>query len=508
MEGDAADLFARLPFIEGCAIESTRSRGQVRCFGVGPAAISDAQGGGFEWVAAGWLEGHRIAVEKVDKAKRIDGAVTGQDSSGRGPMTGDAPDYEALYSSHCQGDFYGADYYKPPVSDIESSIIYDDNEDKRVTAAMLVAAFGPIRALEAGCATGLLVKALRGSGVDAGGFDFSRWCVENAHPTIKGSVVWGDILDLGQTALIPPYDLVLCLDILEHLPPDKVPAALANLTALMAPDAILFAVIPAYGPNAFGAELYPLKYDEWRRDAAAGIPFRNIPLDDRGRPHLGHLTHATIDWWEKTMRAAGLERLGQVERLLHLRFDDRLEFARRSFFVFALAGKKQEDGKISFLRRLPFSADPVRTLEKRLVRRISAVPGLPRGFYEWELWGDRWVRWTGSDAWDLIETRGRAELHLQAICHHPDIATSPVLADFQIEGGPVLTVEFRDHDWHEITIELSRKFRGHDPNSREFRRVPEFPFCGLRLTCSRTWVPDPTVPPARRRSLGVGIWLA
>lgn len=55
-------------------------------------------------------------------------------------MTGDKPDYDALYFSLCQGDFYVADYYKPPASDIESANIYNDSDDKRVRAAMLVAA--------------------------------------------------------------------------------------------------------------------------------------------------------------------------------------------------------------------------------------------------------------------------------------------------------------------------------------------------------------------------------
>ncbi len=431
--------------------------------------------------------------------------AAGPDARGQGPLTGDAPDYAALYASHCQGDFYGADYYKPPASDIESAIIYDDNEDKRVTAAMLAAAFGPKRALEAGCATGLLVKALRGMGVDAWGFDFSKWCVENAHPAVKDRVVWGDILDLGTFASAPLHDLILTFDILEHLPPDKVPSALANLTALMAPGAILFAVIPAYGPNEFGPELYPLKFEGWKRDAAAGVPFRNIPLDDRGRPHLGHLTHATIGWWEKTMAEAGLERLGEVERSLHQRFDGRLEFARRSFFVFVLterepgAGKAAAGGRSpkghpaglkSFFRALKLAPDPVRTIEKRLLERVSEVHGLPRGFYEWELWGDRWVRWTGQEAWDLIETCGRSELRLQAICHHPDIAASPVQATFHIDGGPATDVEFRDHDWHELTIALPR------------RR-----FCGLQISCSRTWIPDTSVPESRQRSLGLGIRL-
>jgi hypothetical protein len=115
---------------------------------------------------------------------------------------------------------------------------------------------------------------------------------------------------------------------------------------------------------------------------------------------------------------------------------------------------------------------------------------LPRGFYEWELWGDRWVRWTGREAWDLIETRGRSELRLQAIGHHPDIASAPVQATFQIDGRSAVSIEIRDHDWHEMILAL-----------------PRSPFCGLRISCSRTWIPDTSVPASRQRSLGVGIWL-
>ena len=122
---------------------------------------------------------------------------------------------------------------------------------------------------------------------------------------------------------------------------------------------MFFTVVPAYGPNAFGPELYPLQYGEWRRDAVAGIPFRNIPLDDRGRPHLGHLTHATIPWWEGAFRKAGLRRLGDVEKVLHERFDAAFEYPRRSFFVFVNAGS--------------FGAGRA---ERSLLKRISALPGL------------------------------------------------------------------------------------------------------------------------------------
>jgi SAM-dependent methyltransferase len=387
----------------------------------------------------------------------------------KGPMTPGAPDYAALYRAELQGEFYGADYYRPPASDIDSAIIYDDGEDKRATAAFLSLCFGPHRALEAGCAMGLLVKALRGWGVEADGFDFSRWCVENAHPAAKAWVRWGDVLDLAPPER--PYDLVLALDILEHVPPDSVPRMLANLAASLEPGGLLFTVVPAYGPNAWGPDLYPLAYEEWRRDAAAGVPFKNIPLDDKGRPHLGHLTHAAIGWWEAAFARAGLRRLGDVERILHDKFDAAFEYPRRSFFLFAKAGR--------------FGAGRA---ARRLRKRIEAVPGLPRGFFEWERWGDVWARWTRAEARDVVEIRGRNRLALRAACHHPDIAMRPVTVNFAAPGGGAETVEFRDAGWRDIDLAL-----------------PRGEFAVLDIKVSRTWCPEPDVPEIRRRDLGAAL---
>ncbi len=388
----------------------------------------------------------------------------------KGPMSESAPDYVALYNRELQGDFYGPDYYRPPLCDIDSAIIYDDGEDKRTVASLIGLNFAPRRVLEAGCATGLLVKGLRGLGIDAEGFDFSKWCVDNAPPDVRPWIRWGDVLDLKVPPV--PYDMALALDVLEHLPPEKVPHALANLASVLAPGGVLFTVLPAYGPNAFGLELYPLQFEEWRRDAAMGIPFRNIPLDDRGRPHLGHLTHATIAWWEKAFNGAGLRRLGEVERLLHERYDRLLEFSRRSFFVYVKSGRWRS-----------------RKTMGRLVHRIRIVPGLPQGFWSWERWNrGLWMRWTRKEAWDVIEVGDRRELQLQAICNHPDIASVPIQVSFRLDETEPEILECGDHDWHPLTLKLPRR-----------------PFAGLEIKCSRTWIPKQEAPDGLQRELGVGI---
>jgi hypothetical protein len=102
------------------------------------------------------------------------------------------------YENVVHGDFYGADYYRYPDSNDESAIYYDDSEDKRTMSGLLVTSFGPRRSLEVGCATGLMVKAMRAYGVEADGFDFSRWCIDNASTQVREWVRWDDVLKLAQ----------------------------------------------------------------------------------------------------------------------------------------------------------------------------------------------------------------------------------------------------------------------------------------------------------------------
>ena len=68
--------------------------------------------------------------------------------------------------------------------------------------------------LDAGCAKGFLVRALRERGVDAWGVDHSAWAVERAEPEARPFVACADVAALP---LDREYDLVVALDLLSHL---------------------------------------------------------------------------------------------------------------------------------------------------------------------------------------------------------------------------------------------------------------------------------------------------
>ena len=179
------------------------------------------------------------------------------------------------------------------------------------------------RSLDVGCATGYLVEVLRERGIDAEGCDVSPFAIEHAAPGARGHVrvanlfaglPWGD----GE------FDLVTVLETLEHLPPDRVPAALAEIRRVC--GAYLYATIPSFGTNAsgpdghFDGKVLPDRLDHYRGipdDYPGPVPAPDLAVDADGEPVEGHLTIASFGWWTERFAEAGFTRCVDVERRLY-----------------------------------------------------------------------------------------------------------------------------------------------------------------------------------------------
>ena len=89
----------------------------------------------------------------------------------------------------------------------------------------------PTTVLDAGCGFGLLVALLRQRGIAAYGIDISEHALQNLFPEAQPYCQLGSIT--GQTAFTVPfpenYDLILCIEVLEHLSPREAEFAIANL---------------------------------------------------------------------------------------------------------------------------------------------------------------------------------------------------------------------------------------------------------------------------------------
>jgi hypothetical protein len=225
----------------------------------------------------------------------------------------------------------GNGYYEEP-----GVWVLDVDFDKRLVAEM-IAAFAPAAALELGCAAGAVLQCLDAIGIEGEGVEISSMAIAKAGDRIRPRIHQGDLLALD---LPKRYDLLLGLDIFEHLNPNKLGAYIERIARVTSDDAFLFCNIPAFGMDPVFGTVFPFYVDGWADDAAAGRPLRSLHVDEAGYPIHGHLAWGDAAWWTRQFEHAGFVRDVEIERAFHHKYDGYMEKrspARRAYFVF---GKK------------------------------------------------------------------------------------------------------------------------------------------------------------------------
>jgi hypothetical protein len=135
----------------------------------------------------------------------------------------------------------------------------------------IVAEIAPASALDAGCAIGLLVEQLRARGVAAEGVDISEYAIGSAHESIR------DVVRVGSVAapLGRRYDLIICIEVLEHMPGAEAAAAVANFCAHS--DDVLFSSSPLDHKEVTHFNVNPPEY--WAYLFAQQGFFRDVDFD-------------------------------------------------------------------------------------------------------------------------------------------------------------------------------------------------------------------------------------
>lgn len=131
-------------------------------------------------------------------------------------------------------------------------------------ADRLVAHLRPGTALDAGCAKGFLVESLRDRSVDARGIDLSPYAISDVREDIKPYCRVGSLTE----PLGGPYDLVTCIEVMEHIP--KAEEALVFQRLTESTDAIFFSSTPEHEDDPSHYNVRPMRY--WlERFAAHGF---------------------------------------------------------------------------------------------------------------------------------------------------------------------------------------------------------------------------------------------
>jgi SAM-dependent methyltransferase len=195
-------------------------------------------------------------------------------------------------------------------------------------ADVIVSDIGPRRVLDAGCAMGFLVEALRARGVEAYGFDLSSYALAHAPEAARPFCWQANVTD----DIAGHYDVIVCQEVLPHLPLAEAERAIANFCRHS--HDVLFSVSP-YGPAPLHANVEPPEY--WAAVFARHGFYRDFDFDGsvmtawavRYRKAL-YPTDGLVSRYEQRLSALGSER--DDERASRAYAEARMRGMERSWF--------------------------------------------------------------------------------------------------------------------------------------------------------------------------------
>lgn len=221
---------------------------------------------------------------------------------------------------------YGDYYFRH-----ECGVPYERNEHwlgffDRI-AERIVRDLQPDSALDAGCAMGFLVESLRKRGVDAFGVDVSEFAIGEVHESVAEYCAVASLTE----PLERSYDLITCIEVLEHIPAEETDRAIANLCR--ATDRILLSTTPDDFTEATHVNVRPP--EEWSAalaregflrdldyDASYVTPWAALYRRQDARGLTDAVRHYDRSWWrlrkEATEVRASLlsaqERMAELEK--------------------------------------------------------------------------------------------------------------------------------------------------------------------------------------------------
>ncbi|HEX6442999.1 MAG TPA: methyltransferase domain-containing protein [Stellaceae bacterium] len=216
--------------------------------------------------------------------------------------------------------------------------------DKEITAA-IVRGLGAHSCFELGCFTGPVLSLLADAGVEVLGNEVSATALACAYPNIRAAIRLGDLLSID---LNRRFDVVLCMDVLEHISPLRLPVYLERLLSLVEDDGYVYLNSPMWGTDRIFGIFEEQYIEEWQQVGDASY-WRHWPCDAQGWPVHGHLVWASPAWWERTFEAHGLVRDAEIERAIHHRLGDffTLSIGRRCLFVLRRPGNRKPSAEVA-----------------------------------------------------------------------------------------------------------------------------------------------------------------
>ena len=218
------------------------------------------------------------------------------------------------------------------------------DHDKRITAA-IARGLGAGSCFELGCFTGPVISILADAGVKVAGSEVSHLAVAFAYPNIRNDIMFGDFLGL---TIDRRFDVVLCMDVLEHISPIRLDSYIEKIWSIVAPDGYVYLNSPMWGTDDMFTPSEEPYLDEWLAVGDSSY-WRHWPCDDKGWPIHGHLVWASPVWWEAKFAAYGLIRDRTVEKVIHRKLARFLADTpgRRTLFVLRRCASQKSSAAVA-----------------------------------------------------------------------------------------------------------------------------------------------------------------
>lgn len=174
------------------------------------------------------------------------------------------------------GNYFFTDFYaKDGGGDYTKREIWEPFFDS--VAQNIIDKFNPTTVLDAGCAMGYLVEALRKKGVEAYGFDVSEYAIANVAEEVKPYCFVHSITEKLPDDIPKKFDLVITIEVMEHLFPQDGSRAISNLCQYS--DTIIFTSTPDDIEDMTHLNVQQAEY--WCKEFAKNSFFRDhlLPVD-------------------------------------------------------------------------------------------------------------------------------------------------------------------------------------------------------------------------------------
>lgn len=161
--------------------------------------------------------------------------------------------------------------------------------DGYTTMALGLLPAPPGRVLDVGCGPGLTVRRLLEAGYEVTGIDYNERAVAFAELLVPGAAfVQGDIRELAELQLPPGYDAAVCIEVLEHVPPQGRPPVIEGIRSLLAEDGVLVLTTPS--PR--------MRANRWDYDRATLSELRRLLEGQAFRVEEIRFQHLMTPWFD------------------------------------------------------------------------------------------------------------------------------------------------------------------------------------------------------------------